>query len=110
MIIARQDITLIRPGVPDKYGETSATTFYPMKARVTDEVNEKRNQVGDEVTTNLKISIKREELNRSGAVKVTYSDKFRFVDEFGNVTEREPVNIAPARGFSGESPWVRVFV
>lgn len=110
MIITNQTITLKRELGRDKYGESIGTEDFTMAARVVNEVNKRPNQAGEEVVTNMTISINTPELIRTGADEVIYSDKFRYTDEFGNETERVPTNIAPAVGFSGRSSHIRVFI
>ena len=110
MIISRQTVTIKRSLGEDKYGESLGEKDYPVKARVINEIKKVQNQLGDEVISNLTITVKTSELKRSGVEKVMYEDQLSFMDEFGNLTERTPQNIAPARGFSSHSPFVRVYV
>lgn len=106
MIIANQVITIKRATAHDKYGEPTGHVEYPVKARVVNEVNEFPNVNGKEVATNMTVYIRKKDVPEG----IYYSDELSFVDEFGNVLNRKPENIAPARGFSGGSPFVRVYV
>lgn len=110
MIIVNQTVTLLRDLGTDKYGEPLGHEDFQIPARVTNQLQKVTNQAGEEVVTNATILLKFSDVLTSGAAKVVYSDKLTFVDEFGQLVSRVPASIAPARGFSGVSPFVRVFL
>ncbi len=110
MIPDNQTIVLKRVTARDKYKEPSAYKEMVLSARVVNETTKTTNPAGNEVVTTMTVLIKTPELKRE-AISVQYDDRFSFTDEFGNeVVNRVPQNIAPARGFSGTSPFVRVFI
>lgn len=110
MIPDNQRIVLKRIAGLDKYKNPVGFAEFPLKARVTNEINRTTNQSGEEVVTSLTVLVRTSEVELSGAKQLLYSDKFSFTDEFGNVTSRVPQNISPARGFGGTSPFVRVLI
>ncbi len=111
MIPDNQTIELQRVTAWDKYKEPLTTEKFTMRARIVNETKKTTNAAGKEVLTTLTVLIKTSELKRSQALKVLYNDRFKFIDEFGNtITNREPQNIAPARGLSGKSLFTRVFI
>lgn len=111
MIPDNQTLILKRNLGKDKYGEPLGFADFPLSARVINETTKTTNPAGAEVVTTMTVLVKKAVLESSGALGIQYDDRFSFTDDFGNVVaERAPKNIAPARGFSGKSPFVRVFI
>lgn len=111
MIPDNQTIILKRALGKDKYNEPLGYEDFSLTARVINETTKTTNPAGAEVVMTMTVLVKKSVLESSGAIAIRYDDRFSFTDDFGNVVaEREPQNIAPARGFSGKSPFVRVFI
>ncbi|MEK4030798.1 hypothetical protein MKZ02_19970 [Pseudobacillus sp. FSL P4-0506] len=102
MIITNQTIRIEHKAGEDKYGETIYDPPVEYQARVTDKIEEVKNQLGKEVISNMHFLLK-------GLVKVGYDDKITYINENGDVFTRLPLSYEPKRGLDGKTVYTKVY-
>ncbi|GLY11413.1 hypothetical protein [Pseudobacillus badius] len=102
MIITNQIIQIEHKTGENKYGEVIHGPPVQYEARVTDKIEEVKNQLGKEVISNMHFLLK-------GLVKVGYDDKITYINENGDVFVRKPLSYEPKRGLGGQTVYTKVY-
>lgn len=101
MIETPHEITLIKTGEPDAWGEPSILEEIPLKGNIRSVHKLVRDDRGEEVVANFTIVFR-------GYVDVKNSDKIRFVEPNGVTVETHPIQVKFMRDFSGSVAFTKV--
>jgi hypothetical protein len=105
LIPLKQTVRVVRPGVPDKWGNPTAPTEFTLTCRIVEGVKLTRRTS----TTNGAIVVDAEEVVSSAQIyfdklaDIQLTDEIYYTDENGNTRLYKPLNIEVKRGLNGKA-------
>ncbi|GEK57120.1 hypothetical protein CHL76_02195 [Marinococcus halophilus] len=103
MIPFTHDVTLLREGKPDAWGESTDVETEDLKGNIRSSTQVVKSLEGKEVVSVFNILFE-------GTVNIKHTDKIRFTEPNGEVREHEPITVKYLRNLSGEVAYTKVNV
>lgn len=101
LVPLKQEVTVVRPGVTDKWGRTTDPTEFTLKCRFSEETKMTRRTSSTAQVTSSEV-VSTATILFDKFTDIQYADVIKYTDESDKTRQYEPINIKRLRDFGGK--------